>query len=532
MLAPAIESDEASREARWHAGQTETPDGWERYDAATADERTAAILADYSIVRAKATRTVADRAALARWCDEHGLTAAARAHWMEVLELDTDHAEARKRLEFRRVNGTWATEDEITAAAEEAQQLAESFREWLPKVTRLADSLERGNRLAQQNALRELDEIDRVESLPALEMAFAQRSPQVAVLAIYTADRMEGDTAALWLARQAVFTPHVLVRDEAIRALAERDVDSFAPPMLAAMHTPLSTYFTVELTRDRRILYRHSLLRDAQDRREVAVFETSVNRRSAGGSEQDTRARALGAIEQLARQREQAAWQQNARQRVLNERIADVLSAVTGAKLPSDAESWWKWWYDRNDVYMSSDKPVYTLYQVAQETVVDVPRVAVSGGKDCLAAGTPVWTLAGPIPIEKIQSGDTVLSQDVTTGELAYKPVLRTTIRPAEKLVRIDVDGSQLVTSGGHPLWVAGQGWCKVREIVDGQSLHTVTGASVARPVETHRFEPTYNLVVADFHSYFVGEAMVLSHDNTIRRHTSEPVPGFSTVGK
>ena len=37
-----------------------------------------------------------------------------------------------------------------------------------------------------------------------------------------------------------------------------------------------------------------------------------------------------------------------------------------------------------------------------------------------------------------------------------------------------------------------------------------------------------YNLVVADFHTYFVGGARILSHDNTIRRPTSAIVPGLA----
>ena len=54
----------------------------------------------------------------------------------------------------------------------------------------------------------------------------------------------------------------------------------------------------------------------------------------------------------------------------------------------------------------------------------------VSGRCCCLAAGTPVWTDQGLLAIEKISVGDRVLAQDIETGELGYKPVLRTTTRP------------------------------------------------------------------------------------------------------
>ena len=36
-----------------------------------------------------------------------------------------------------------------------------------------------------------------------------------------------------------------------------------------------------------------------------------------------------------------------------------------------------------------------------------------------------------------------------------------------------------------------------------------------------------YNLVVADFHTYFVGHSKILSHDNTVRDATDAVVPGL-----
>ena len=37
----------------------------------------------------------------------------------------------------------------------------------------------------------------------------------------------------------------------------------------------------------------------------------------------------------------------------------------------------------------------------------------------------------------------------------------------------------------------------------------------------------TYNLVVADFNTYFVGESGILVHDNTPRKPTRAVVPGM-----
>jgi len=52
---------------------------------------------------------------------------------------------------------------------------------------------------------------------------------------------------------------------------------------------------------------------------------------------------------------------------------------------------------------------------------------------ECFVAGTPVWTVSGPVAIEKIRVGDLVLSQALDTGELAFQPVLQTTQRPRSR---------------------------------------------------------------------------------------------------
>ncbi len=43
-----------------------------------------------------------------------------------------------------------------------------------------------------------------------------------------------------------------------------------------------------------------------------------------------------------------------------------------------------------------------------------------------------------------------------------------------------------------------------------------------------YAFQAAYNLVVADFHTYFIGEAKILVHDNTIHQPTDVVVPGLA----
>ena len=68
---------------------------------------------------------------------------------------------------------------------------------------------------------------------------------------------------------------------------------------------------------------------------------------------------------------------------------------------------------------------------------------------------------------------------------------------------------------------------------VDG-TRHVLAAARLRRArvvhlssVELAPEEETYNLVVADFHTYFVGYRKVLSHDNSMRMPTRAVVPGL-----
>jgi hypothetical protein len=84
-----------------------------------------------------------------------------------------------------------------------------------------------------------------------------------------------------------------------------------------------------------------------------------------------------------------------------------------------------------------------------------------------------------------------------------------------------------LLTTRGHPFWVAGVGWRMAKELGDAAVLHAVTGSMPIEAVEPAGELEAFNLVVADFNTYFVGESGVLVHDNTPRRPTQTSQPGL-----
>jgi hypothetical protein len=120
-------------------------------------------------------------------------------------------------------------------------------------------------------------------------------------------------------------------------------------------------------------------------------------------------------------------------------------------------------------------------------------------------------------PIEKVRTGDLVLSQDVATGQLDFRPVLVVHHNAPNQTLRITLSNDDiLVASVYHRFWRAGKGWAQARDLSAGDILRTLGNSLRVVAVETGAVEPLYNLDVAQNRSFFVGSACVLVHDNTL----------------
>ena len=145
------------------------------------------------------------------------------------------------------------------------------------------------------------------------------------------------------------------------------------------------------------------------------------------------------------------------------------------------------------------------------------------GGKKatcCFVAGTLVHTNDGAKAIEAIKVGDLVWAYDEKTGAIALKPVTDLIRRHEREIWEVAFSGeggkSELFeTTDDHPWWVPGQGWKMTEELTIGMEVMTKDGRKmvVASVVHTDRKEATYNLTVADFETYFVGENGILVHN-------------------
>ncbi|WP_018756419.1 polymorphic toxin-type HINT domain-containing protein [Paenibacillus terrigena] len=133
----------------------------------------------------------------------------------------------------------------------------------------------------------------------------------------------------------------------------------------------------------------------------------------------------------------------------------------------------------------------------------------------CFIAGTKVMTDEGEKPIEEIEVGDKVLAKDDDTGEIAYKEVEWLFHRDVEETYNITVGGEVITTTDEHPFWIVGKDWVKSKDLVVGDVLTTSDGKELAiEKIEVKKEHRTvYNFKVKDFHTYFVSNLGIWTHN-------------------
>jgi hypothetical protein len=549
--------------AHWHNGEVRIGNQWQPVTGKLETDNQKRLREMYEERRAQAADTVVAQLALADWCAKHHLPAQETAHLHRVIQLAPDHVVARQRLQFERVGNKWVRRQDLWKGLRQPQQLADSLHKWQKKLDDLRHSLRRNAVQQTARIVQRLKDEATVDAVPAIEIRLGNDSEAAALAGVEILGVIQPHEAAGALARLAVLSPWPAVRTAAAQQLRSRPRDHYVPMLLAELSTPIASQVQTTMVNGR-IVYRHQFNRETQERRESAVVDTVLDRRPgllqtvSGGSgaglpaaddafelaRAETRTRALAEAQATAYVREWGRLQENRRIEALNDRICETLRAATGKNLPAEAQAWWSWWDADNEVTLAGEKPYEMAYRQDVRMYTDTQPIlsgAPSGSRgsgrtpsrcECFVAGTLVWTIAGPVEIEKIRVGDLVLSQEPDTGELAYQPVLQTTQRPPERLVKVHLAArytEALEGSGGHPLWVAGEGWVNLRRVKSGMVLHGVGDSTVVSDVEETDAQTTYNLVVDQFHTYVVGEARILCHDNTARRPTNALVPGLTT---
>lgn len=523
---------------RWLSGYVRSSQGWEPVDSASQSLDRDSKRNAYRAMRNRAPDTLEGHLKLAAYCGRNGLKDEERAHLSRVVDLNPEHLDARQRLGFRKIADRWWSAEELEREQRRSEARTAGLEAWGSKVEAIAKNWNAASELRRKTARKELADIRDAAAVVALEQVLSNLSADAAWASVEKIATFHDPESTASLARHAVLAPWPEVRELAARQLKDRPEDEYIPLLLGSMSGPIESRTSFGRGIGGRLMYRHEFVREGQDARQLIVFDTAYRRiGTLGGDREDTLTRALVGMSGTIVEREQRRVAENELIAQINQRIASVLTTATGERLSPRPDECWQWWNDRNEIAAASGKTTQTSYDVREIEVYDrVPQLTVSGSPtwnipraayECLIAGTLIHTTSGPLAVERIRIGDLVLAQHPRTGEIAFKPVLRTSIRPPETTVRIVTVSDPIVCTGGHPFWVAGSGWVKARSLKSGAELHTLSGPVRVSEVKEDDLAPTYNLVVADFHTYFVGPAKILSHDNTIRLPTTTVVPGL-----
>ena len=512
---------------------------------------------------------------LAAWCEQKGLKAQALTHYEQVLQLDPTRDTAWKHLGFKKQGNRWVKADQATAAKQEAEWQKQADKHWRPILEKVRDDLRSKDPARRARAEQQLAEVTDPRAVPMIWGLFVFGSESSQVAAIAMLNQIEGPAASNALAALAIFSPRAEVQRRASESLTRRDLRDILTRLIAMIRKPFKyqvrpvsgpgstgvLFVEGEKFNVQRI-YRSmpinpSLLPAGAQSCSAAVNEFNASGRKttplmlenqlsmpAGSavdpfdylaaqvrnSAQSSRDVQNG-INQLQQVREaNTTLQQSLAQDVrrieaineqitqLNSRVLPIIEATSGQKLGAEPEKWKGWWTDQLGYAFQASQPA------TKPTFTDIVDASSwSASLECFGAGTLVHAAGGPRPIESIQIGDRVLSQNTSSGVLSYQPVMAVHRTKTAATIRVAVNGETIVATGIHRFWKTGKGWTMARDLKAGDRLRMPGNFVEIRAVEKDKNQTVYNLDVAENADFFVGRQGVLVHDSNFVKPVSEP---------
>lgn len=507
---------------------------------------------------------------LARYCKSRVLAARAKAHWFGVLDANESDPEARRELGFVLVGDRWVSSEEMATSVAKSKAMFGDLKRWMPKVRDWVVAIDGKETQKRLKAIGQLRELKDPRAIFALEVAVGQVSLDAARHFINAIARFRTREASVALAGIAIADPSSKVGIAAVEGLRDYPLEFYVPDLLDIMCTEYELRNQAVTRANGELVMRSVQVRELRDRYEASqldrlvkidqtaqasglslsrldrlanrmrgtAFLTQVALSTGQAVENDVaKAVALAESQRIADDADADVDKANASIREFQRNVATVLRATTGAELGADPKGWWEWWDRYEESYLAGPKRIDSRYAEDRSSLVYVARQAESVSmatipvtlrKECLVRGTLIQTESGLKPIESIRVGDQVVSQAIASGELRLRPVLRTTVRPkaATRVVAL-ADGETIRSTLGHRWWVIGNGWVKTKDLQPGMAFRTSTGFAAVHDIQDADAIETYNLVVDEDHTYFVGRSRLLSFDASEVIPTFQTAPGF-----
>ncbi len=317
----------------------------------------------------------------------------ATRHLQRTIDLQANHTPARLALGFRQFGDTWITHDELMNAEREAEARRQAIKKYGRQIESIVQELSTAKTSTLfDHAKKQLNAIDDPQAIQVVEVAFGATPEPLAIVALEWLSKFDQSPATLALARFAVFHGDESVRHQAAQRLQQRELHTFVPQLLQIVSSPIhvstSTWFRPdgglairqEFTREGRdqidFLLVNSLVKPNRDlnqhgflSRDNSTLRTPEGKVVAEFNPLELELKQRSARESLSRQ--QIADQQNQSINSINQRVAKVLSSVSGTTIEELPAAMWRWWDELNE----SSRPALKKPRYVRLTTEQVYRV-------------------------------------------------------------------------------------------------------------------------------------------------------------
>jgi Pretoxin HINT domain len=236
-LTLAVLADPKNLMARGLMGLVSRDGRFQRPEAVEAKATADATLAEYEAKRQKAAYTADAQWSLGVWAAEHGLTEQAKAHLTAVIRLDPSRESAWKRLGYRKIDGRWKTDAQMTAEKAEAEAQDRADHSWGPLLEKWRKWLDIADRRVEAEA--GLDAVTDPYAVRSVVKVFGLGRPKDQALAVRLLGQIDSQPSSRSLAILATWGKTPEVRRAAAEILSHRDPREFVGLLIGRLRKPI-----------------------------------------------------------------------------------------------------------------------------------------------------------------------------------------------------------------------------------------------------------------------------------------------------
>jgi hypothetical protein len=540
---------------------------------------------EYNVRRAEASDDADGHWKIAVWCEEHGLTDEALAHYRVTVDLDPSRTAAWNKLGYKKYHGRWISESERQSRIVEEQTRRKADEFWSKRLSnwkkmlaipsqrdrallylssvddpRAIPSVRRilidGDESCQREAIKILKKIDSVDStrsiallipfgasesiakaasevlktrkstdyVPLLISLIVQEVKFLSKMSSGTGDPGElvADFGDFYLHRYYQPGPELNVESKRmIVRMIHQGIDPFDPATRATYTSRDISYIPYDFTKFGPLLF-------APDNSLLGNHTTYFTWSFFGRNFYSNidQYNLSNVYQYLIFMRDVSSLiRHNSSHRRHNSRIVDHLQDLSGFNYGSNKSEWIAWFKNYECSAPKSQTRTPEIKPVFNQYIplVFEPSYHKLLTLSCFSKGTPVKTITGNRSIETLKPGDLVLTQNTESGELLYLPVLQSIRNTPQPTVSIDLGIESITSTEIHRFWIQGKGWAPARDLHPGDRVRALNGVLEVKKIEHRPVQPVFNLVVAENHDYFVGHKGALVHDNDYAPRVENP---------